>query len=1385
MTNEAQPDGIVLLCDINGIVQQVQQDELGLTDSHSTGRPFTALVHGDSLKTAFGFVEAVQSGEPAFGYGLFMHSADDKVLLHVNGYALDNQMVITGARSRVVGSRLYHRTLQSHHRQVNAVYADLAEARSTHAARESDLLDQVARLQADASTLSAELEQTYAAQTANPNEAHDQSQHVVELTLANGRLQAELARCGEAAEAQRNAEETFAAIFRAGPIGMAVSARSDGRLVQVNEQLERLLDYRRGELTGQPLHKLFAQGSRSVLGKVEAHLSVPHAPLEIATKLRMKDGTSRDLLAAFELTELNGELFLLTAVMEAHEHVQTEYEAKENEQFRRELTVQATALGQEVKLLHDDVRAYKQREQTLVDQAQKLREKIKTLEAEIVRREQREKDLSANIAAYQPEARDRTLTAQIAALQDSKQELTAQVAILQDQAAQAERAAGEHKEREQTLANQVTAVNRLNFRIEALHAAMEEELKKQSADLQQQQAGLESELARRRQSEDELAHLAANLLESASAHEAELAGFRQREQTLIDQLTEMRAGALLQELDLKAQLDGLHEQIGKLEELSHPGQALQSATSGLPDHRQAAQHVGLQQQDAQAPVELESRAQTLPSQTFAVREAELRVQISALHKQVSQLQSELDTREQTQVSQAAISQERADLLESQFRVRQEAETELLGLISGWRERVRIGDYAGVGVEREQALLEQIGRLEQHIQESAEASRLIVDAAAALRRTHAAQDQTADAGGRSQALAGDDMLRGQTEKELRNELGILHRQDQERIRQIALLQAQLLLRELELTERQAAPTVGTSVPAALEVIQAAEPFAAAPIIERPLPTLAGQLAASSDGDLVTQNAIASLARDATDLESALLLLAAEFGHQMHAEGSCLLMRDEARQELLPAAGYGLYAGPHPRLPFGQPELNVSEPSLTTGHSLTTEDARGDSSTGEARLNHGSYSTLSLPLTARGERLGVALITFDQSHHFTPDEIDRAERFAQQVALAIAHTRRQVDAQRRIEVLSTAQRAGLRLQPLRSREALAAGIRTILGESFDYEYAEVLLLETGTGELSTLLAGPRNPQAGTAFKFAELARRDVRTQVIRTGKSVRLIDVHEGPLREHAVLCIPLLLAEQLSGVLYLESSNNSTFTELDQQALEMVAASIAGAIENARAFDLIEQQHRQLRTLTMQLAGGEDTARRQMAHQLQIDVGQSLMMLSISLDNLSAGAAAAEGITNLRTKVDGAQQQVDEITRSVRDVIAELHPPALDELGLAGALRYYGGRFSERTGVPAIVNSETWVRRQSPAVEAVLFRIAQETLTQVNRFDPIKPIRISLEDNGGIASLSITGAGVGVSPAGDADLFRLQERAAAIGAELRVESESGREPRLVVELARAG
>ena len=144
---------------------------------------------------------------------------------------------------------------------------------------------------------------------------------------------------------------------------------------------------------------------------------------------------------------------------------------------------------------------------------------------------------------------------------------------------------------------------------------------------------------------------------------------------------------------------------------------------------------------------------------------------------------------------------------------------------------------------------------------------------------------------------------------------------------------------------------------------------------------------------------------------------------------------------------------------------------------------------------------------------------------------------------------------------------------------------------------------------------------------------------------------------------------------------------------------------------------------------------------------------------------------------------NEITRNVRDVVAELHPPALDELGLPGALRYYGGRFSERTGVPAIVNSDTWKRR-SPAVEAVLFRIVQETLTHVDRSNTIKPIRITLDQSGASASLSITGYGVAVSASAGQDLMRLQERAAAIGGEVRVETEAGHEPTLIVELSPA-
>jgi len=146
---------------------------------------------------------------------------------------------------------------------------------------------------------------------------------------------------------------------------------------------------------------------------------------------------------------------------------------------------------------------------------------------------------------------------------------------------------------------------------------------------------------------------------------------------------------------------------------------------------------------------------------------------------------------------------------------------------------------------------------------------------------------------------------------------------------------------------------------------------------------------------------------------------------------------------------------------------------------------------------------------------------------------------------------------------------------------------------------------------------------------------------------------------------------------------------------------------------------------------------------------------------------------------------------IRDVMAELHPPVLDDYGLLAALRWYCERFSDRTEIDVEVRGEEPSPRLSLIIESIFFRIAQEALNNVSKHaeaslatvmleDADDHLRMIVEDNGrgfNFAALhrskQLPGRGV----------TTMKERAAALGGIVRIESKTGKGTRVITEFRR--
>ena len=224
----------------------------------------------------------------------------------------------------------------------------------------------------------------------------------------------------------------------------------------------------------------------------------------------------------------------------------------------------------------------------------------------------------------------------------------------------------------------------------------------------------------------------------------------------------------------------------------------------------------------------------------------------------------------------------------------------------------------------------------------------------------------------------------------------------------------------------------------------------------------------------------------------------------------------------------------------------------------------------------------------------------------------------------------------------------------------------------------------------------------------------------------------------------------------------------------------------------------MRELAATLLRVQDDERRRIARELHDSTGQNLVVGGLLLTRIQ-GMAPAQCQTAIAELHEILRQSMVEI----RTVSYLLHPPLLDRIGLDMALRAYLDGFSKRTGIKVELSLPPDTGRMSPSVELVLFRVIQESLTNVWRHSGSSTARIELAQqaagNGQRVTLSIEDSGKGIpsnirrsalsSTKHDAPmglgLVSMRERLHQIGGSLEIDSIRGRTIiRAVVELSTA-
>jgi two-component system sensor histidine kinase UhpB len=206
-----------------------------------------------------------------------------------------------------------------------------------------------------------------------------------------------------------------------------------------------------------------------------------------------------------------------------------------------------------------------------------------------------------------------------------------------------------------------------------------------------------------------------------------------------------------------------------------------------------------------------------------------------------------------------------------------------------------------------------------------------------------------------------------------------------------------------------------------------------------------------------------------------------------------------------------------------------------------------------------------------------------------------------------------------------------------------------------------------------------------------------------------------------------------------------------------------------------------REATGRVLAAQEAERLRIAQELHDQVGQELTAALLSLSRVHARAP-----TEVRADVGMVQDVVRASLEDVRRIAIELRPEALDELGLEGALAVLGERLLERLGLDVDVNLGPDVPKLGHEAELVLYRVAQEALTNVARHSGTNNAELTLARRPGGLTLVVRDRGRGLAPGIEpgTGMRGMTERAALIGASVHVRNlpaERGCEVRLDVPL----
>jgi len=480
--------------------------------------------------------------------------------------------------------------------------------------------------------------------------------------------------------------------------------------------------------------------------------------------------------------------------------------------------------------------------------------------------------------------------------------------------------------------------------------------------------------------------------------------------------------------------------------------------------------------------------------------------------------------------------------------------------------------------------------------------------------------------------------------------------------------------------------------------------------------------------------------------------------MRADAALVFLMDEKTKELVLTANEGVskeFTQNVSRIKLGE---GFNGRVAETGEPLFVEDVSRESGsvTSRALVKEGIKSQIIVPLKSKGVVVGTLCVAMCSHRRFSDDEVELLNAIGNQIGVAVENARlyeyeRDVTKQ-------------LKLSEERYRELFESANDAIWVHDLE----------------GNLMAANRASEKLTGFTLEELRqgnRLNVRSFLMEESLNLAK-DVGSKLLANEPVAQPYEQRIVRKDGT----EANLMITTNLVTEGGKPVAFQ-----HIARDVTEEKRMRENLQFYLRQITRAQEEERKRIARELHDDTVQYLVVLARQLDDLASGS---KGLSREeKIKLEDLRQQVTNIMEGVRRLSHDLRPATLDRLGLLPALEWLAANIEKHSGIKVQVKTSGSERRLPTEVEVILFRIAQEALSNVRRHSKATSaeVRVEFEDNKARILVKDDGKGFAMPETmgnmvkeGRLGLVGMQERIQLLNGNLKIQSEPGKGTTVMVE-----